>query len=1297
MRAPAVSFAHKIAAATLAASLTFTLVPFAHADGEGSNAIEDEAVASGLPDQPNDSIEPSLGEPQEVSAEQDTEGSPVAPMLASGLVGKPSAFINSDVALDSEPVVGSFTVDGLTFAVAEGSTAELVGVSEKARTSARPPVDSEAEADAGTLVLSESVSYGGADYILASIAPYAFYLSGVASVTLPASVNDVDDRAFRSSDVASVTVAEGNPTYSSSDGALYDADQLSLLLIPEGKQGAVLLPKTAEVAEASVFSHCPLVDSISVEKDGAAFASENGLLYDASLTTLLRVPAGATDITIRDGCTTIAAGALEACAKLTTINAPATVSSISPDVFHAIPIASLPAASAILGEWAEAASPSVTLSGGVEGGEVEGSNDGQVSEASTQLTAMVALSSTDGELPTIDPTAVTVLLPIGAVAMPWQSFGFTASIDVATEDMDPSLPADIQSASTYSATTGTGIPLATVFYDPGFQNVTTRRVYSRQYDASGAFKDTLQSTTTFTGTRSADAWLVWISGSSVLVFLTEETVNGGFKQIYESWTPASSYGEKVTGWKYQGKTVSNACEVNKLGNGTLEPVWSPHSCTYTPGSHVASTKVTTGWRDTTTNKDTNTGSSTVTGNKAYSGTDLWYGSGSGIRLFQGRTGTRLNYSDFAPTPKTGYSVTGWWRGSTSNKVPSNQSYWFTSDAAFGPIVTANSYTVEYWNKAGTTKLSSDTGFKYDTARNLAAKPSSGVSTGYSAVGWSTSTNQSTASYGFGSSQKNLATSGTKKLYLAETANRYTVSFNVNGGSGGQSSNVTATYAANMPGISTTKPTRAGYTFGGWYDTSSSSGGTQYYNANCGSARTWNKASNATLYARWTPNSYTVEYWNKAGTTKLSSDTGFKYDTARNLAAKPSSGVSTGYSAVGWSTSTNQSTASYGFGSSQKNLATSGTKKLYLAETANSYTVEYWNKAGTTKLSSDANFKYDTARALAAKPAIGVNAGYTAIGWSTSTNQSTATYGFGSSQKNLVASGTKKLYLAETANKITLAWNSQGGSTVASTSATYSPTAKVPMPATTTKAGYTFAGWWTAASGGTQVTSSTALPTSNKTYYAHWSLNPYAITYDLAGGAVSGNPTTYDVTTTTFTLKNPTRTGYAFAGWSGTGLTGSANKTVTIAQGSTGDRAYTAHWLPAISADLPIEVEARVDVLGLEEQEEATGYIESRCGEPLTVADVAFEPLPGASELFGSANVADVALEVLAAGSTSPDARFTLDASASQAPVSSAAFCMASYGMQVPISYRFAMPDTLLPSLAEATKPVCSVAYTVVLA
>ena len=46
---------------------------------------------------------------------------------------------------------------------------------------------------------------------------------------------------------------------------------------------------------------------------------------------------------------------------------------------------------------------------------------------------------------------------------------------------------------------------------------------------------------------------------------------------------------------------------------------------------------------------------------------------------------------------------------------------------------------------------------------------------------------------------------------------------------------------------------------------------------------------------------------------------------------------------------------------------------------------------------------------------------------------------------------------------------------------------------------------------------------------------YKITYTLNSGSVSGNPTTYTIETATITLKNPTRTGYTFAGWTGTGL------------------------------------------------------------------------------------------------------------------------------------------------------------------
>ncbi len=72
--------------------------------------------------------------------------------------------------------------------------------------------------------------------------------------------------------------------------------------------------------------------------------------------------------------------------------------------------------------------------------------------------------------------------------------------------------------------------------------------------------------------------------------------------------------------------------------------------------------------------------------------------------------------------------------------------------------------------------------------------------------------------------------------------------------------------------------------------------------------------------------------------------------------------------------------------------------------------------------------------------------------------------------------------------------------------------------------------------------------------------PYSseITYNLDGGSVSGNPTTYTVETSNFTLSNPTRAGYHFEGWSGTDIDGKSTS-VTIKKGSSYPREYTAHW------------------------------------------------------------------------------------------------------------------------------------------
>ncbi|MBR4829105.1 MAG: BspA family leucine-rich repeat surface protein, partial [Muribaculaceae bacterium] len=112
----------------------------------------------------------------------------------------------------------------------------------------------------------------------------------------------------------------------------------------------------------------------------------------------------------------------------------------------------------------------------------------------------------------------------------------------------------------------------------------------------------------------------------------------------------------------------------------------------------------------------------------------------------------------------------------------------------------------------------------------------------------------------------------------------------------------------------------------------------------------------------------------------------------------------------------------------------------------------------------------------------------------------------------------------------------------------------------TRTGYTFAGWT-----GTDLTEATQTVTiaqgsmGNRSYTANWTLITYNITYDLDGGSVAtANPATYNVTTNTFTLNKPTKTGYTFAGWTGTDLT-EATQTVTITQGSIGDRSYTANW------------------------------------------------------------------------------------------------------------------------------------------
>lgn len=160
-------------------------------------------------------------------------------------------------------------------------------------------------------------------------------------------------------------------------------------------------------------------------------------------------------------------------------------------------------------------------------------------------------------------------------------------------------------------------------------------------------------------------------------------------------------------------------------------------------------------------------------------------------------------------------------------------------------------------------------------------------------------------------------------------------------------------------------------------------------------------------------------------------------------------------------------------------------------------------------------------------------GYTFKGWYTSSSggsQVTSSSYFSNGQTIYAqweVLNTEKYYINLEA---------QGGTVSASTleiSASYNGTLVDGTLPTPTRDGYNFLGWFTASSGGTEVTSSSYF-SNGQTIYAQWETPSvsYYINLDANGGEVI--PTTLEISgfyaKLLGTLPTPTRTGYTFLGW-----------------------------------------------------------------------------------------------------------------------------------------------------------------------
>nr|MCR5553149.1 InlB B-repeat-containing protein [bacterium] len=443
--------------------------------------------------------------------------------------------------------------------------------------------------------------------------------------------------------------------------------------------------------------------------------------------------------------------------------------------------------------------------------------------------------------------------------------------------------------------------------------------------------------------------------------------------------------------------------------------------------------------------------------------------------------------------------------------------------------------------------------------------------------------------------------------------------------------VTATYDSNMP--SATAPTRTGYAFGGYYDDHNGAG-TQYYTSSMASARTWNKTSATTLYAKWIPNKITVYIykdgspWNNSGrTVQIVCDTNsFEYftitnptsyevvfetggfaddsdpiwvkngdnsvhisksgsilttvtlgtltiyndaltiradyytvtanrgDTTRISAVSGSNVVlsgqtaslsasisnSTMYKFQKWTTSNSSSATAVSTSASYSPTITAATNYYAWGETKPQYTVDF-NGNGGSVVGTDEFTVYQgqsVTAPSAAKTVLGNTT--TATGWGTTSNATTSVVSPGGSYTptasitlyaiynpgititlNRNTGGTNPATVSIAAN---VNWSGSGTSqTITKTvfsGGTYGtlPTGSNITPTNTTSYVWTFTGWYTAASGGTQVTSSTSAPSSATTIYARWTRSQtYAIKFYY--------PTSNVTKTVTSTYATATGSGY----------------------------------------------------------------------------------------------------------------------------------------------------------------------------
>ena len=354
--------------------------------------------------------------------------------------------------------------------------------------------------------------------------------------------------------------------------------------------------------------------------------------------------------------------------------------------------------------------------------------------------------------------------------------------------------------------------------------------------------------------------------------------------------------------------------------------------------------------------------------------------------------------------------------------------------------------------------------------------------GYNFAGWALTANGNSV-YGNGASFE-MGNSPLVTLYAVWTDFSYSISYNLDGGINNQQNPVG--YKVESDKIIFQSPTKAGYSFEGWYKDS------QFKNAitEIPSGST----GNLVIFAKWKPNANKVVF-NANGGTGTMSEMIIATDASAILTKNAFTRV--GYVFAGWATSSNgnvvySDNATYTMGPN-------ASYTLYAKWNPNKNTIVFNANGGSGSMSNQ--YIYSDMSAALNKNTF-YRSGYKFAGWATTSSGSIlykdgAVYAMGTSS-------TYTLYAKWEPNVNTLVFNANGGSGTMGNMSIATDATVALSSNTFTREGYKFVGWATS-SGGSAVYSnggSYKMGTSSSyTIYACWERQSYTITVKRSNTSV----------------------------------------------------------------------------------------------------------------------------------------------------------------------------------------------------